>query len=944
MTPYEFQQKWIPSTLRERAASQEHFIDLCRMLGEATPAEADPHGRFYTFDKKISKSRGGDGFADVWKRGHFGWEYKGKHRDLHAAFGQLRDYAPDLENPPLLVVSDMDLIRIHTNFTNAVQQIHEITLDDIVRPEKLTLLKNLFSNPEALRPGISRETLTADAANRLASLAEALRNRDFDPQRVAHFITRLLFCLFAEDIGLLPEHLFTRLLEASRRDPTRFSVHASRLFETMRTGGHFDLSDIEWFNGGLFDDSDAIPLTVPDIQVLLDCARLDWSAIEPSIMGTLFERGLDAAKRSQLGAHYTDPGSIMRIVEPVVLRPLREQWAEVRGRIERTLATASKKRFTLAEGFYKEYLASLRATRVLDPACGSGNFLYLALRGLKDLELQVMDEAARLLRIPMEFPEVGPANMLGIELNLYAAELARVTLWIGQIQWMIHHNLGLNSRPILQSLNQIECRDALLTETGAEASWPSATCIVGNPPFLGDKKILSALGDDYVKHLRRTFEGRVPGGADYVTYWFEKARWQIEQGHTGRAGLVATNSIRGGQNRRILERITATQFIFEAWSDEPWILDGAAVRVSIVCFSKRPEQAILDGSVAPLILPTLTAGLDLTSVHRLPSNCSCAFQGPVKVGPFDIPGDLARTWLLLPGNPNGKPNSDVLKPWCNGMDLTRRPSGRWIVDFGSRMLELEAALYEAPFEYVRSEVKPLRDRNRDAQRRTRWWLLGRTGEDMRAALLSKSRYIATPRVAKHRLFVWLRPTVVPDCQLVVIARDDDTTFGILHSRFHELWALRLCTWLGVGNDPRYTPTSTFETFPFPEGLTPSNPASEYASAPRAQAIAEAARELNTLRENWLNPPDLVHRVPEVVPGFPDRILPNDEKAAEILKKRTLTNLYNQRPAWLQHAHQRLDAAVAAAYGWPPDLSDDEILSRLLALNLSRSPAVTPSRA
>jgi type II restriction/modification system DNA methylase subunit YeeA len=218
----------------------------------------------------------------------------------------------------------------------------------------------------------------------------------------------------------------------------------------------------------------------------------------------------------------------------------------------------------------------------------------------------------------------------------------------------------------------------------------------------------------------------------------------------------------------------------------------------------------------------------------------------------------------------------------------------------------------------------------------RWW----RHVEPRPALMGKlapfERYIVTPTVAKHRVFVWLDPAVTPDHQLIAITRDDDTTFGILHSRFHELWALRLCTWLGVGNDPRYTPSSTFETFPFPEGLTPDIPPEQYANDPRAQKIAAAAQQLNELRNNWLNPPDLVMRVPEIIEGYPDRILPKNGAAAQVLKTRTLTNLYNERPSWLHNIHRDLDEAVAQAYGWKSDMSDDEILTKLLALNVARA--------
>jgi type II restriction/modification system DNA methylase subunit YeeA len=316
-------------------------------------------------------------------------------------------------------------------------------------------------------------------------------------------------------------------------------------------------------------------------------------------------------------------------------------------------------------------------------------------------------------------------------------------------------------------------------------------------------------------------------------------------------------------------------------------------------------------------------------------------MGDTKGGAFDIPGDLARQWLSLPINPNGRPNADVLRPWVNGMDVARRPADKWIVDFGWEMDEPQAALYEAPFAHCLSNVKPEREQNRREIYRNYWWRHAEARPGMWRALSERTRYIATPRLGKHRIFAWLEKTVVPDSQVIVVARDDDTSFGVLHSRFHEAWALGLGTWLGVGNDPRYTPTTTFETFPFPEGLTPDMSAAGYASDSRAIAIAKAARRLDELRRAWLNPPDLVQVVPEVVSGFPDRILPRS-KAAEIeLKKRTLTNLYNERPTWLANAHRDLDAAVAAAYGWPADISDDDALARLLELNHLRSSTPQP---
>jgi len=950
MTPAEFITKWRASELKERSASQEHFIDLCRLLGEPTPAEADPKGERYCFERGARKDTGGDGWADVWKRHHFAWEYKGKRANLDAAFRQLRQYTLALENPPLLIVSDMARFRIHTNWTNSVSQTHEFTLEDLADTTNRDKLKWALSDPERLRPGETRQALTERAAATFAALAHALRERGHDPQEVAHFVNRLVFCMFAEDVGLLPDTMFTRMLEQAHERPGAFATMARALFGAMATGGLVGFESVAWFNGGLFDDDLALPLEQSEIETTLAAAALDWSEIDPSILGTLFERGLDPDKRSQLGAHYTDRDKIMLIVEPVVIRPWLAEWetaqAEIAASLDKATAATSAatrtRRRREAERRLSDFLTRLRAFTVLDPACGSGNFLYLALQALKDLEHRVQLEAEA-LGVEREFPAIGPANVRGIEINPYAAELARVSVWIGEIQWMRRNGFNESRDPILKPLDTIECRDAILTPEGEEPEWPKADVVIGNPPFLGGKLLIAGLGEDYVSKVFSTYAGRVPAEADLVAYWFVKAAEHMQAGQAKRAGFVATNSIRGGANRRALQAATAARPIFEAWSDEPWVVDGAAVRVSLVCFSgaegEPVSEARLNGRPVDEIHADLTAkrggtGIDLTQAQRLAENRGVAFMGDTKGGPFDISDDLAREWLRLPSNPNGRPNADVLRPWINGMDLTRRPAGKWIVDFGWSMSEGEAALYEEPFRHAKEHVHPMRQRNRREAYRVYWWRHVEPRQGMWRALNGLTRYIATPRVTRHRLFVWCDARICPDCQLIVIARDDDTIFGILHSRFHEVWSLRLGTWLGKGNDPRYTPTTTFETFPFPDGLSPNISAADYADKPHAVAIAEAARRLVELRDRWLNPPEWVEWVDEPVPGYPKRPAPRNEDAAKALKKRTLTNLYNTRPQWLADSHAALDAAVAAAYGWPADISDDEALRELLALNLA----------
>lgn len=947
MTPEHFISTWKSSPLNERQGAHIHFANLCDLLEVPKPTGTSLMDEGYGFEINVDKTGGGGGYADAWKRNCFAWEYKSPGKDLGDALKQLRLYASDLENPPLLIVSDMRSIELHTNWTSMVQEKHVLALEDLADLRLRQKLKWAFdeASVDQLKPKRSANATTEEVAKKFVAIAQNLRERGHDPEKVAHFVNRMVFCMFAEDVDLLPKRLFERMLDASLADPSQFVANAESLFGAMaKKNGRVGYDAIQWFNGGLFADGGALPLTADDIRIALDAARQNWSEINPSIMGTLFERGLDPGKRSQLGAHYTDAEKIMMIVKPVIVEPLLREGAEKRGEIEAKLAqsktaksaSAKTKAFNDAVTLRREFLERLKNFRVLDPACGSGNFLYLALKALKDIEFRVNFEAEE-LGLPPAFPAVGPECVKGIEINPFAAELARVSVWIGEIQWMRQKNFGVSDNPILKPLETIECRDALLNEDGTEADWPEADVIIGNPPFLGSQLFFEHLGENHTQALRARFADDLPGTADLVAYWFHKSHKALREDKCERFGLVSTNSIRGGSNNLTLKRIVQNDRIFEAWSDEPWIVDGAAVRVSIICVDNGSKDISvkLDGTSANEIYPDLTCKLDLSAVAQLKHNTRLAFQGPVKVGSFDIPGDRARSWLEHHYNPHGKSNTDVVRPWTNGRDVVQRPTDTWIVDF-AEMNEQDAALYQEPFEYVRRTVFPERQTNRRERRKKIWWQHGETVPAIRRQFANLNQCIITPRVSKHRLFVWRSPRVLPDSAVVAIARDDDTTFGILHSKFHELWSLRMCTWLGVGNDPRYTPTTCFETFPFPDGLTPNIPAADYASDPRAIAIATAAARLNELRENWLNPSDLVQRVPEVVPGYPDRILPVDDKAAAILKTRTLTKLYNERPAWLDHAHRDLDAAVAAAYGWPNDLTDDQILERLFALNQQRA--------
>jgi type II restriction/modification system DNA methylase subunit YeeA len=632
----------------------------------------------------------------------------------------------------------------------------------------------------------------------------------------------------------------------------------------------------------------------------------------------------------------------------------------------------------------RRFHGKLTQIKVLDPACGSGNFLYVTLQKLKDLEKEVIlfaqdRDLGRLV------PMVGPWQLFGIEINPYAYDLAQMVVWIGYLQWVKANGLGEPTEPILKPLGRargpesaegpmeglvprarpegnFRNADAILDlgdpDNPKEPEWPRVDYIVGNPPFLGTKKLRAGLGDAYVEKLFQLYADRIPNFSDLCCYWFEKARGHIQKGMCERAGLLATQGIRGGLNRTVLDRILERGAVFFAQSDRAWVLDGANVHVSMVGFDAgREERKELDGVPVGAINANLTCGADVTRAARLPHNASTGFIADVKAGSFDLQDHEGRLLLCTP-NPTARPNSDVVVPWVNGIDVLRRPRLWWTIDFGSDMAAQKAAVYERPFGLVEQRVKPERLNVKRKRYREFWWLHAEPCAEMRTRMRAIKRFIGTPTVSKHRVFVWLSSPTLPDHQLCVFAREDDYFFGVLHSRLHEVWARAQGTQLRERESGfRYTPTTCFETFPFPWG-----PGEESQDHPLVKAIAEAARELNDLRERWLNPPEWTKTEVLEFPGSivgpwaryvhdPDsrgigtvrypRTVDNGVMPSK-LKKRTLTNLYNEMPAWLRNAHRRLDEAVCAAYaaatddpGWTEHMPDEAVLERLLALNLER---------
>lgn len=923
-----FIDKWEQNAQKESAAAKEHFVDLCHLLGVKTPNDPGSGPNTYCFEKSLTKVGGSAGFADVWKRDRFAWEYKGKgkgYNSLREAYTQLLQYKDDLDNPPVLVVCDIARYEVHISFTGYKTRVEKFTNADLANASTRDLLRQVFVNPEPLRPVERTETITETVAAQFAQVAQFLERRKFAPTQIASFFMKVLFALFAEDISLLPAELMSKSLKESIRHPDEFPDRARSLFRAMREGGFFGIDRVPKFNGWLFVDDEVLQLNTDELFALGTAALHDWSQVEPAIFGTLFERSLDPSKRSELGAHYTSRNDILLIVEPVLMQPLRRDWDEVKARVEALRAqweaeeiTVNKQRHlkSIAEGILLEYMESLSKVRVLDPACGSGNFLYVALHELKALELEVWTYAGG-VGLPQPVLGVSPSQLFGIEKNPFAAELAQVVVWIGYLQWLRNNGFleGKPKEPILQYLHNIECRDALLTKDSngqpTVSAWPEADVIIGNPPFLGAKWMQRELGENYKAALWEVYKGRVSHTADFVMYWFEKARAEIEAGRVKRAGLLATNTVRQGGSAVTLKRIKETGDIFLAHTDVTWRLPGAALRVSLVGFDNGAEQARrLNNQPVAAIEADLTSRLQLDRAKPLSENAGIAFRGHERGGPFLISHQQAQVFLREPRN------QEVIFKWFSGLDLTQRNQNEWVIDFGTRNM-VEAQAFSGPFEYLRSRweeelEKAAKNGERAAKPRAKWWLHRRPATDLRESIADLKFFIVTPLVSKYRLFVWLEISTRPDTRVVAFARDDDYFFGVLHSKPHELWSLRQGAQHG-GERPTYIVQTCFDAYPFPWP-----PGKEDQSDPKVRVIADAVRELVRLRDEWLNPPEV-----ELLSG----VQPKD---------RTLTNLYNRRPDWLTETHRKLDAAVFDAYGWPKDLSDDEILARLLALNLERA--------
>ena len=1037
--------EWEVSGGAERGNAHSFLNELCDILEVPRPQRSVPDNaqNAYVFEKTIPAPEGSKNFIDLYKRGCFVLETKqGADKDgtdplstLHQlakkqrktghgirgtpgwqaamlkAHAQASTYVRRLPKeevpdgrPPFVVVVDVGYsIELFSEFTRSGGEYlafpdpatSRIYLKDLLRPEIRERLRAVWTEPLTLDPSRRSAKVTREIAKRLAQLALSLEGKH-PPEEVSSFLMRCLFTMFSEDVELLPMASFTQLLGDLKKKPETFVPMLENLWSTMNTGGFSPIvrEKLLRFNGGLFAKATALPLNADQIQLLIEASTSNWKDVEPAIFGTLLERALDPTERHKLGAHYTPRAYVERLVNPTVIEPLREEWKGVQVAALQLAEDGNQKK---AVKEVEAFLHKLATVRILDPACGSGNFLYVTLELLKRLEAEVLDTLhtfGATSKLELEGVMVTPENFFGIEVNPRAADIAEQLLWIGFLQWHLrtHGNLRNLREPIIKDLHNIQKRDAVLEwdsvepllaadgqpvtrwdgrttkahpVTGEEvpdpaarvqaykyhnprpATWPKADYIVGNPPFIGKHRMREALGDGYTEALRGAYE-HVPDSADFVMFWWDKAAELTRTGKAKRFGFITTNSLRQTFNRKVLQHhMSQKKAISLAFAvpDHPWVdsTDGAAVRIAMTLGVPGEKQGLLqqveverdgtgdDAADVQLrqqhgkIFADLTIGADVAGVVPLQAadEISCPGVKLHGAGFIVTPSEAASLGL---GRLKGL--DEHIRNYRNGKDLTSRPRDVMVIDLFGLTEEDARTRFPEVYQHVHQTVKPERDQNNRATYRDNWWIHGEPRRNFRPALVGLERYIATVETSKHRFFVFLDKSILPDNMLVNIALDDAYALGVLSSRIHVDWAL--ATGGTLEDRPRYNKTRCFETFPFP-AATPA----------QQQKIRALGEQLDAHRK----------RQQAAHPGLTMTDMYNvleKERAGEALTPKERKTHEQGLVGILRQLHDELDAAVAEAYGWsdftpgpsPKERggmpSTDEILTKLVALNAERA--------
>ncbi len=925
-------------------------------------------------------------------RGSRAWD-DSMQRAKNQAERYARSLPPEEGRPPFVIVVDVGhSIALYSEFTRTGgayipfpdQNSYRIPIEDLAKPEVRELLKAVWTDPDSLDPSIRSGRVTREIADKLARLAKSLEADGHDPDTVSSFLMRAIFTMFAEDVGLLPPRAFKDLLESLRGHVGHFVDHVQALWTVMNTGGYSrDLrATLLHFNGGLFATPTALPVSDEQLELLIAASRADWRDVEPAIFGTLLERALDPRERHKLGAHYTPRAYVERLVRPTLIDPLREEWQGVQAAASQFMLKGKAKAAAAAVEAFHNRLTSLR---VLDSAAGSGNFLYVSLELMKRLEGEVLEALHSITgddqtRLELAGATVSPDQFLGIEINPRAANLTSLVLWLGYLQWHFRtHGNVLPPQPVLHETDNIECRDALIEYdrvepvldesgepvtrwdghttkvhpvTGREvpdetarvpemryvnprpAKWPEAQVVTGNPPFVGAAAMRLALGDGYVEAVR-TAHDDVPDSADFVMFWWNHAAKLVRDGSLERFGFITTNSIRQTFNRRVLERHMGAKpplSIVYAVPDHPWVdaADGAAVRISMTVAEGGEAEGVLarvtgesavgvdsyDVQLAEtngIVRPDLTIGPNVSAVVSLLANEDLSNRGvQLFGGGFMVTPEEARGLGLgaIPGL------EQHIRQYRNGRDVTQAPRGVMVIDLYGLTAEEARDRFPATYQHLVDNVKPERDQNNRESYRRNWWIFGEPRRVLRGQLAGLNRYIATSETAKHRTFTFLDSSILPDNMLVNIALEDAYYLGVLSSSAHVAWAL--ATGGTLEDRPRYNKTRCFETFPFP------------APTDDQQArIRNLAEQLDAHRKERIEEHEdlTITKLYNVLEKL---------RAGQELTAAERTIHTNGLVAVLRELHDELDTAVLEAYGWPSNLTDEEILENLVALNQERA--------
>lgn len=1032
MTIEEFIQRWQSSGAAERANYVSFLNELCDLLEvpRPDPALPDDEQNAYVFERAVTFQNGdgttSQGRIDLYKRSCFVLEAKqGSERNkdgsnlfgekpkktrkgtatrgtkrwddaMLAARGQAENYAralPQSEGwPPFIIVVDVGYsIELFSDFSRSGRtyipfpdaRSHRIFIKDLAGEELRERLKLVWTDPLSLDPSRRSARITREVAAQLAALAKSLEDSGHSPERVASFLMRCIFTMFAEDVKLIPERGFTDLLKRLRHRLDVFSATLESLWTSMNEGGFSPLlmENLLRFNGGLFETAEAVDVDEDQLELLIRASEAYWKDVEPAIFGTLLERALDPIERHKLGAHYTPRAYVERLVMPTIIEPLREDWESAQAAAV-TLAKAGRIDEAIQE--VKAFHRRLCDTRILDPACGTGNFLYVTLEHMKRLEGEVLDTlegfGEKQTRFEIEGLTVDPHQLLGIEKNARAVAIADLVLWIGYLQW--HFRTRGDAKPhepVIKKFRNIEWRDAVLAydreeevtdESGQavtrwdgrtykkhvvtgedvpdetarvplyryvnarKAQWPEADFIIGNPPFIGARRIRQSLGDEYVEELRRIYP-EVPETCDYVMYWWHKAATLVGQGRTKRFGFITTNSIVQSYSRGLIEQhLMAEQgvVIIFAIPDHPWVesADGASVRVAmtvaasketysgstilaqVVRESGRADMVILDHKRVASISAALRSDFQPENIEALQSNKDMCFQGVVPSGEgFRLDGgvvkELGYSYDNLPS---------VIKPYIIGRDVVQTHHPKFIIDFFGLSESEAREQWPLLYQHIFDRVYPERRQNKRAAYRDKWWIFAEPRPAMRRAFDGLNRLIVTPNTAKHRSFIFVNEEVLPDTTVYAIASDDAFLLGVLSSCIHVTWALLAG---GTLEDrPRYNSKGTFMPFPFP-----ACDESHKAKIRELGESLDAHRKRQQAQHPRLTITDMYNVLEKLRAEEP---LTDKDK---IIHEQGLISI-------LKQIHDELDLAVSEAYGWPAQIPDEEILERLVALNTKRA--------